>query len=943
MSSLRIPTMDVTNHPFAAKTHVKKWRCDVCQTRYFKTFDEACAHEETCQQPKEQQQPQQQHEEAKQTAPAHSFFAPRKPAATGKRSKSCAKQQKKDTTPQHCFFEPLSKKPKTSTKTPVIKIEESPTFKGEESKTTVIDILNQHQQQLQQQKQKRKEEADLQFLASVKKKKPKKQKLPQEPITVENAHDMANSLAAMIADDISSSSSKQPLAAFFSSKPSKELLAEQRQAEFQAKRRLERRKEIERQQKRQARTIPEPTTHAKQLSTNSSSSSSNLLPLAPRFPVPSHVVSSETCMPSRVQVVTPPGWNKPNASFDTTTTTAAAGRQETKKLISSPSALDSSSIEPEGGDDLMIQTALQDVLRPSSSTLNDDHNDGQLWVDKYANPLIGSSTLQAAQELQLWIQEWCQARQTAMNRMMERQRKLTTSKNNKKKKRRKTIYKPDDDLWEGDDDNNKLGNVFLLTGPPSSGKTSLVHYVAAKCRCPVLEINTTQARGGAALKNAIQEATQSCSSLDLIKRQYKKLDAFADSEEDDDEQGSSSLTVILIDEVDFLFDEHGDAAFWTALSSVAKTAKCPIFLTANTMPRQMKLLQSYQYLELEKPLPDECMTKLVQVCRQEGISTKPELDPEAVKAKLSRVAQVCDCDVRRMLHELQSFVHSTASTESKVSNMKAWKDASLACAPAKLPCLHSAKPVLVLAEQYSVVTVTGKNFGFLHRAKNEWNVVIGQRNCKAHVVDEETLLVLCPPYQDDGLMAAPISIRFANGLVLNGDRVETDERPGGSHLPGRQRLYVNYQFLEDEECTSSDDEECEFGGNNSSEEKRKKWTIDESAKKSIEQKGMMMWDTVAAAANTVQCNPPTTTSPKDRELLATLESLSDDAQRLSDAAILEDGQYGLPFLSGACMGFGFDMTDCNQGEDGKLKMHDKIRPYVLFPSLVSLFYGNSSS
>lgn len=882
-----MPPMDVTNHPqcppldnHKGKKKIKKkkmeqakrWRCDICQTKFFSSFDEACAHEEICKQVQQVSQPPAMATKPQQ-APANSFFAPRK----------SAKSQQ-----QSSFVQPNAKKPKTET----IVIEDSPPKAKEVCDITPCQETNGAIGN-----------GEVQFLKSKTVPRKKKRLAPvDQPISVDNAQEMANTLAALIDDKLCS----KPLAGLFSSKPSKQLLAEQRQAEFQAKRRLERQKELERQQKRQARTKL-PTAVAAASAETMKLADKPTLPLAPRFPVPSHVMPSSDTTAHHVQVSPPIGWLSSAVS-------KSCSNQVTKKLIASPSVLDTST--EEGNE---IQNALHDVLVPPSSSNQDD---GLLFVDKYATPLVGTAT--AERRLQTWIQKWCRARETAMERMMERQRKLR-----KQKRKRKIQYKEedDDDLWQ--DDESRLGSLFLLTGPPSSGKTALVHSVAAQCQCPVLEINTTQARGGASLKNAIQEATQSCSSLDLIQRQSKKLDAFGD---DDDDEKASSLTVILIDEVDCLFADNGDAGFWNGLSSVAKTAKCPIFLTANAVPRHMKFL--LQHLELERPQTEDCRAKLLQVCRQEGISTKPELDAKSVKERLARVAEACDCDVRRMLHEVQSFVHSTPTANALAAvNMDStripWNNAFSACSNGKLPKLLSLKRARVVAENYSVVTVMGKNFGFLQESKYSWDLMIGQRSCKAHVVDEETLLVLCPPRQD--LIAERLSLRFTSGWVLNGDHVETDELPGTSQLPGKQPLYVHYHAAEKErESDSSDDKECEFESGSTSEDKGKEARGEETSKECVEEEGIRMWKAVVANAGTVQCSPHiTSTSQKDREHLATLKSLASDTQLLSDAALLEDMQFGLPHLSGACMGFGFDMTGSNQGDAGKLKMHDKIRPYVL--------------
>ncbi len=136
----------------------------------------------------------------------------------------------------------------------------------------------------------------------------------------------------------------------------------------------------------------------------------------------------------------------------------------------------------------------------------------------------------------------------------------------KKKKRRK---KKSSSGYDSDDsflDDGGLENVFFISGPTASGKTRLVHAVAEQCECVVIEINTAEQRSGQALKRAVQETTQSHSSLAMSKRKQGATGFFEnitddledsdsdryDSDSDDEsKENGHSLTIILIDEGEF--------------------------------------------------------------------------------------------------------------------------------------------------------------------------------------------------------------------------------------------------------------------------------------------------------------------------------------------------------------------------------------------------------
>jgi hypothetical protein len=191
--------------------------------------------------------------------------------------------------------------------------------------------------------------------------------------------------------------------------------------------------------------------------------------------------------------------------------------------------------------------------------LNTDSSDGfmkddttnLLWSDKYTmktlpHDIYGEENKQIAQNLIDFIQEWKGHRQ----RMYQARAEAREKAKRKGKKRPKTFeYFSEDDIWSDQEDGG-LCNLFVLTGEVGSGKTSLVHAAAKNCQCPLIEINSTLERGGKALKRAIEESTQSESSLALLKHS-NSLDGFGILDEgDNDEEGiqNSSLAIILIDE-----------------------------------------------------------------------------------------------------------------------------------------------------------------------------------------------------------------------------------------------------------------------------------------------------------------------------------------------------------------------------------------------------------
>lgn len=148
----------------------------------------------------------------------------------------------------------------------------------------------------------------------------------------------------------------------------------------------------------------------------------------------------------------------------------------------------------------------------------------ELWSSKYSichvpGDVCGDANKESAKDLMTFICEWKVHRADFVKKMEEKRKSLGSQKRRKTKKGGCGRSYYEDDLW-GDTDDEDLGlcNIFLLNGPHGTGKSALVHAAARQAGCVLLEINTTEKRGGSALKRAIEECTQSHSSLALLKR-----------------------------------------------------------------------------------------------------------------------------------------------------------------------------------------------------------------------------------------------------------------------------------------------------------------------------------------------------------------------------------------------------------------------------------------
>ncbi len=179
----------------------------------------------------------------------------------------------------------------------------------------------------------------------------------------------------------------------------------------------------------------------------------------------------------------------------------------------------------------------------------------QAWSDKYAMNLIphdiyGEENKKTATDLLSFIGDWKEHRKQSIIAAEKAHQKRRGKNKKSKPASRKKRYEYDDDFLSDSDAEDSLCKIYVLAGPIGCGKSSLVYAAANKSQCKVLEINTTNERGGTSLKKAIEECTQSHSSLAMLKGKSTLFGNNADLQDTDDEDESSkpSLALILIDE-----------------------------------------------------------------------------------------------------------------------------------------------------------------------------------------------------------------------------------------------------------------------------------------------------------------------------------------------------------------------------------------------------------
>ncbi|GAO48920.1 hypothetical protein G7K_3082-t1 [Saitoella complicata NRRL Y-17804] len=210
--------------------------------------------------------------------------------------------------------------------------------------------------------------------------------------------------------------------------------------------------------------------------------------------------------------------------------------------------------------------------------------------------------------------------------------------------------------------------IIMLTGPPGYGKTTLAHIAAKQCGYEVIEINASDDRTGAAVRNKVGNALDTHSIT-----------------------GSGKPACIIIDEIDGVSGQGGEQSFIKALLDFVtadeqaslgarkrkkkKTTKPllrPIICICNDQfaPALRPLRQYAQILRFKKLPTTSIVNRLKQICTKEGL-----------QADLNALGLLCERtegDMRSCMNALQ-FVRMkgdklTVDTVSNSSGVIGQKD-----------------------------------------------------------------------------------------------------------------------------------------------------------------------------------------------------------------------------------------------------------------------------
>ncbi|PIN16178.1 hypothetical protein CDL12_11174 [Handroanthus impetiginosus] len=314
-----------------------------------------------------------------------------------------------------------------------------------------------------------------------------------------------------------------------------------------------------------------------------------------------------------------------------------------------------------------------------------NHPENCLWTDKYqpqtSKQICGNG--ESVKLLSEWLQLWHKRGSLTTRSCMDEDNSIVQDTTHD--------YQQSDSDYDTKNDEESLKNVLLITGPVGSGKSAAIYACARDQGFQIIEINASDWRNGALIKQKFGEAVESHwlqrtvengahSDNKTISKFFKTVDAqthcsdndvielinLSDNEDFEEAGGWTKVsvseenrtancqdeikTLILFEDVDAnLCEDHG---FITTIQQLAETAKRPMILTSNSSNPVLPKNLDRSELSFSVPSVEELLRLVHMICDSEKAKIHPCL--------VERFVDYCQQDIRKTIMLLQFWCQGQA-------------------------------------------------------------------------------------------------------------------------------------------------------------------------------------------------------------------------------------------------------------------------------------------
>ena len=326
----------------------------------------------------------------------------------------------------------------------------------------------------------------------------------------------------------------------------------------------------------------------------------------------------------------------------------------------------------------------------------------------------------------------------------------------------------------------------------------------------------------------------------------------------------------------------------------------------------------------------ECASKMCQIAKMEQMDWKIRGNNKELKRHLEIIAKICQCDLRKIMNEMQLFNRGRSRSFGQESNSFS-REKTYESLKLKKPAVNRICPKVVQSNEFTAILIHGTDFmtaSFGNDVSLEGVVYFGhQKSPASRILDDNTIIAVCPPcvipenVDSSGLCTltfqqslncryAPVIVHLvtSKGVIVSSDSNQFKISAGeGSYVPTPN---ITYEFP-DTELGQKEGTSNEF-------KQKDPETIMALLEKALVEFGQSSQTVADSTRPPLITRSPTVNKTNEvqkanDEICALLEA----TENASDAAMIHDSfvNDNVAVLSGAAYGFALEMEESkNSGQ-----------------------------